>query len=369
MQPFLQVREVVMDLEMQCPECESVLRVAEENLGKRSRCPSCSHVFIADEQAEDQVSESVLEDSDPLVEAGILVDREATGNSPELDFNPYSPISHQDIAPEELGELSPTLVGVNTIMETSWAVFKQHWAMACVSIVIVSGVNYVASFIRNLIIGFMENFPVFDPAVTLTLQLFLYVFFWSISIWLQLGHSFVMLDICRGKPVDLGRIFAAGPRLVSAISAWVIVFCFLGLLAAVFVGIPVGITYALAAEFEALVSVGLVGAALGLIPFVILWLCFSVSQLLVADRNCGPWEAVALSTKVTEGNRLSLLLVWLLLSAVSVIAFVVGILALCVGVIPSMIAAGAFASLVLTVAYLLITGQEVVVPGVNAVRA
>jgi hypothetical protein len=61
-------------------------------------------------------------------------------------------------------------------------------------------------------------------------------------------------------------------------------------------------------------------------------------------------------------------LIGLVVSAISVVAFLVGLLAFCLGVIPAMIAVGAFASLVLTVAYLLMTGQAIAIPEYNTVR-
>ena len=54
---------------------------------------------------------------------------------------------------------------------------------------------------------------------------------------------------------------------------------------------------------------------------------FSMAQLLVLDQRCGPWDAVVTSWQITQGNKITLLLLGLVVSAISVIAFIVGVLA------------------------------------------
>ena len=46
--PASPILGVGMSVELQCPECQSTLRIADENIGKRSKCPSCAHVFTVD---------------------------------------------------------------------------------------------------------------------------------------------------------------------------------------------------------------------------------------------------------------------------------------------------------------------------------
>ncbi|MDA9776910.1 hypothetical protein N9D38_00615 [Rubripirellula sp.] len=387
-----------MAIELNCPECGSVLRVAAENLDKQSRCPSCLHVFIAKYESslqDDSRSTSGQEPAllmggrerasadsiemidqgqgaiDPLVEKEVL-DRGwkalSEGGVAEFELNPYSPVASVAVESDDSGELSPTEITIDSVLSTSWAIFRKHWAMACIAIIIVSGVNYGISFLQNLLLMGLEGGAPINEAVTIGLQFLVFAIVWVSGLWLQLGQSLLMLDICRGKPVEFSRIFAAGSCLIPGVGAMLIVIFVLGVLAAVFVGIPVGIAFQLSGDLDVLLPVGLAGAAIGAIPFVILSISFSVSQLLVADRRCGPWDAVVTSMRVTRGNKLVLLLIGLVVSAISVVAFLVGLLAFCLGVIPAMIAVGAFASLVLTVAYLLMTGQAIAIPEYNTVR-
>lgn len=369
----LLTRELAMSVELRCPNCQSVLRIESENLGRRSRCPSCSHVFVANDkqgtQPAVQSDDSPNGFGDPLVQGSILGDDSNAKSAVDFESNPYSPISSERVSVTEQQEVSHTLVSVDLVFENTWAIFKQHWAMACVAVTIAYGVGYGADFVQGLLIELVQNVIDVEPNVFIALQLLIYVMSWSLGIWLQLGQSLVMLDICRGKPVDLSRIFAAGRSLVSGIASMVIVFCIFGLLAGVFVGGPYLIINNVLDVVPAFQLVALIGCALGLVPFTILSIRFSISQLLVADRCCGPWEAIVLSWKMTHGNKMTLFLMGLVLSAVTVIGFVVGLLALCIGVFPAIIGAGAFASLSLTVAYLLITGQDMVVPERNTVRS
>jgi len=255
------------------------------------------------------------------------------------------------------------------VIESSWILFKHYWAMAVVTVIIVAGVNYGVGFIQQLLSIAVEAMPGIDPVVQIGVQFLLAALAWLVGFWVQLGQSLVMLDICRGKGVDFARVFSAGSSMLSAVGAMLVVVCLLGLLVALFVGLPVAVALTLGQEPDVTMLVGLIGVGLGLIPFIILSIRLSMIQLLVIDQRCGPWDAVAMSWRITQDNKMTLFLLLLVVSAISVIAFIVGLLACILGLIPTMLAVGAFVPLVYAVTYLNLTGQITVLPEVQAVRA
>ncbi|MCH1496151.1 MAG: zinc-ribbon domain-containing protein [Rubripirellula sp.] len=385
-----------MAVELSCSQCQAVLRIAEENLGKKSRCPNCQHVFIASEHSDSSLAseegslsrEDALVASSKEVDQGLLSGEEsaedrfsplhdpllgedvAGDHSPVEEHNPYAPASAVFSEPNaEVGEICPTVIAIDTVIESSWVLFKHFWAMAVVTVIIVAGVNYGVGFIQNLLSIAVGAMPGIDPVIQVGVQFFLAALAWLVGFWVQLGQSLVMLDICRGKGVDFARVFSAGSSMLSAVGAMLVVVCLLGLLVALFVGLPVAVALTFGQEPDVIMLVGLIGVGLGLIPFIILSIRLSMTQLLVIDQRCGPWDAIAISWRITQDNKMTLFLLLLVVSAISVIAFIVGLLACILGLIPTMLAVGAFVPLVYAVTYLNLTGQITVLPEVQAVRA
>ena len=373
---------VGMSVELQCPECQSTLRVADENIGKRSKCPSCAHVFTVDgasgvassdatriDQRNQEVGNPLV---DPLVDGESFTDGVTrdpvdwqTGSTP----NPYSPISSQVTQTVELGPITPTVVTIDQVLEAAIALFRKHWVAVGLTVGIVAAVNYGVNFFYNILTAIIDNTPLAGEEWLIGINVVVFLLISILGLWLQLGQSLVMLDISRGHVADYGRIFAAASFLPSAIGAWLIRYSLLGLVVLAFAGIPSGLAYLMTGELETPIFVGLVGACLGAVPFFVLMLGFSMAQLLVLDQRCGPWDAVVTSWQITQGNKITLLLLGLVVSAISVIAFIVGVLALCVGLIFTMVGAAAFGFLAQVVAYMCMTGQPMVIPEVNAVRA
>ena len=279
-----------MAVELSCPQCQAVLRIAEENLGKKSRCPNCSEVFTASEHFDSNESNSIsllssegstASDSQQL---GQIVASQGESTSDRLssftdpllgddgdsrysvieESNPYAPVSPVVGEPLlETGEIRPTVIAIDTVIESSWVLFKHYWAMAVVTVIIVAGVNYGVGFVQQLLSVAVEALPGIDPAIQVATQISLAAFAWLVGFWVQLGQSLVMLDLCRGKGVDFARIFSAGSLMLSAVGAALMVVCLLGLLAAVFVGLPVGIAFATDQDPNTIMTVGLAGVGLG----------------------------------------------------------------------------------------------------------
>jgi hypothetical protein len=82
-------------------------------------------------------------------------------------------------------------------------------------------------------------------------------------------------------------------------------------------------------------------------------------QILIVDRGLESVDSLRTSYEITNGNKLTLFVIGLLMGAVFLVAVIGGLLALCIGIFPAIIGASAFGALLLIVAYLCMTGQEV----------
>ncbi len=100
----------------------------------------------------------------------------------------------------------------------------------------------------------------------------------TVYLYLQAGLSLVMLKVARGTPADIHDLFTAGPYLFRIVAADVLAWGF--------------------------VSVGLV---LFVVPGVIFWLMFSQRRYALLDRDSGAIHSLVLSQRLTAGNRLALL--------------------------------------------------------------
>lgn len=348
-----------MPIELRCPECKALLRIADENSGRKSRCPNCSHVFVPSpyesEPFESPPAESPFITPLPDSRAPLGTDSEATAN-------PYAPtFSQAESLPEE-GTFRPRRIGLDEVISKSWLIFKKHWVMVCVAVVIVGAINFACNMVQNLVVNGLA-FAVQEPAVTFGAQALMTIVFYVLQIWLTLGQTMVMLDIARGRPINLSKLFAAGPYMLNGIVATVLFTLVITAIAAVLIGIPAGIGFAVNQEPAGALFGAIGGLLLAAVPLIIVSLAMSQYQPLIVDRKLNGIDALRVSYEITQGNKFTLFLIGIALSVIGFIAAIVGLLLLCIGVVPAMIGVAGFSALVLVVAYLSMTGQQVVLPG------
>ena len=133
----------------------------------------------------------------------------------------------------------------------------------------------------------------------------------------------------------------------------------IGAIALVLVGIPAATGLAVTQDPAGAAIGAVVGLLIAFVPIFIVSLMFSQVQILIVDRGLESVDSLRTSYEITNGNKLTLFVIGLLMGAVFMVAMLAGLLALCVGIIPAMIGASAFGSLLLVVAYLSMTGQQV----------
>ena len=343
-----------MPIEVKCPGCQALLRIAEENLGRKSRCPSCSQVFTAEPPTSD-VSPFVA----PLPETGSQGGPWQGGGS---QSNPYAPTYREPTSEVPPEPLAPRRITVDEVISKSWLIFKKHWAMICVVVAIIGGINFVLNMGQNLLVR-LTNLAINEPAVTVGIQFLVMAVIYVLQIWLQLGQTMIMLDVARGRPINVSRLFAGGPYLLRGVIAMVAFTLGTGAIGAVLVGIPATAGYAATQTAEGAIVGAVIGVLIAIGPILFVALAISQYLPLIVDRNLSAMESLRTSYEITNGNKFTLLLVGVVLFGIAFAALIVGFLMLCIGIIPAMLAVGAFSGLVFAVAYLAMTGQRIVVPG------
>jgi phage FluMu protein Com len=293
-----------MPIEFRCTQCQKLLRTPDGSSGREAKCPQCGAIVKIPEPAAAAHSAS-------------------TPPVPPLD-NPYA--SPPRLSPEMASRsvataFQPTRIEVGDVLSRTWEIFKLRWlscAAATWSVpLIVAGV--CAPFILVVVFTAINNEH--DAASIVAASLLLAAVAIFASVWMALGIHAFMLKVARGEEVSARDLLGETSLLVPA------------LLATVLVGGAV-----------------MLGFGLLIVPGVILSLMFSQFINVMVDRQVGAIESLRLSIQATEGNKVTLLLLALLMWAVNTAAAT-----LTCGLSTFVVAP--FISLMGSVAYLAMTGQ------------
>lgn len=353
-----------MAIEINCPECQALLRLDDETAGRQARCPSCSAVFPVVVPSTPDSPAPTDQGSPNAPRPNISAPLASAPNASAA--NPYAPTYAE---PQEQGpsDWSPRQIAPEEVFSKSWAVFKTQWLMACVVVVIVGAINFGMSMVSNLVLQGMAAAGNNDQFLFFGVQFLMTFGTTIVQIWLQIGQLMIMLDIARGREVVISKLFAGGSVLVNSLLAVIMLWLVVAGIVILLVGLPAA-AVGLATQDGAAVGItAIVAGVIASVPAVIAFLMFSQFQLLIIDRGVGAVESLQTSRQITDGNKLTIFLIFILIAAIGMGAMIVGLLALCVGVIPAMIGYSAFATLTVVVMYLCMTGQYVAVPGPSMV--
>lgn len=341
-------------IEIKCPECQALLRVDNVNMSRQTRCPNCSAVFVpADTTSAEEVAPS-LASPGPAPRTPPRTEESAQAHA---TTNPYAP-TYSETLQHGSGDWAPRQIGHDEVFTTTWAIFKDQWGMACAAIVIVGAINIGINLAEQACAQVVLELTKDQGAVVGT-SVLLGIGRWIVQIWLGIGQTMVMFDIARGREVKLGKLFGGAPFLLTSILAMILYSLMTGAVAMVLVGIPALLFGLVAQDPAAALGGAVLGMLIAIVPVIILALMFSQIQMLIVDRGLSATDSLRTSYEITNGNKLTLFVLGLMMGAIGLAAVLVGLLALCVGIIPAMIGVGGFGSLLLIVAYLMMTGQRV----------
>ncbi len=141
-----------------------------------------------------------------------------------------------------------------------------------------------------------------------------------VGLWLSIGLCMFFLKIARGQDASIGEIFQGGRFFLNTLLASILV-----------------------------VLILVAGFFLCVVPFIIFALMFGMFRYFIIDRNADALESLTLSRQFTNGNKVSLFVLFLALLGINI----AGLAACCIGFFFTM----PFTQLAMAVAYLAMTGQ------------
>lgn len=126
-----------MPIEFRCPQCQRLLRVGDDAVGKQAKCPACGTLAQVPHSLVEPASPAPAFNPPPLPSSA----GNPFGNTGENPFpaggfsppaappsdNPYAaPLSGGDSA---IGSARPTQISVNGVFDDAWSAFKNNMGM------------------------------------------------------------------------------------------------------------------------------------------------------------------------------------------------------------------------------------------------
>lgn len=318
-----------MPIEFLCNECGTKLRVADASAGKQAKCPKCATVLdIPGEPAPENPDEySVRREPEmrqPATTGGVSVAPPVGGSAnpyqapgsytaPQRNTFNNAPVSHGTIDPGQAFSVGWELYtnkfgpGLGAVAITTIVAVVLMMVGIFGAIILAAAIGGAANDEAMAGIGFLVGMLVlFLPAMIAYLLLYynMVVFF---------------LKLCRGQEPSFGELFKYDsnfwPTLVASICMTILVY---------------------------------IGMIFCIVPGIYLGCMFYAWPLLVLERRMPIGEAFNLSKELSEGNKMNIFVLWLIVFAISMVA----------GFIPL---GGLFAmpltTFIFLIGYLMMTGQ------------
>ncbi len=267
--------------------------------------------------------------------------------------------SHCPACLERLGAdafpLSRDAWTLGALMDHVWEAWKREWLMLSVAVLVLLGVVYAVAFAGQLIqmavVGGGSALAQGDDTaaagllgLTVGLNLFFSLVQSLVSGLLMLGFNRMAYDVLMGRAAELGRLFSQFRKfptlLLQQLILWGLILVPIGLLAGILFAAG---AFAGSGADEDAVAIGVLVAVLVLaVPLV--WYVlgfFFAGYELAYDDEVGAWESIVRGWRLVSGARLATFGVMILAGLLGFL----GILACCIGIIPS-----------LSLAYVLLAG-------------
>lgn len=300
-----------MPIEFRCPNCQSLLCVPDGTEGRSSKCPQCGGIA--------QIPPGFFPPPPP--EAGGQPGPPAVGPG---EMNPYAPPLAPAMAHAGIGPLGSGRLSAGEALHTAWVIFQRQLGPAVVAMLVLFMVAIVSNGVANAFVA-----PALHPQAPPGAKLALAVvtpLLTLLGAFLDQCRKQFYLRLARGDNVTIGELFQMRTAYWPYLGAFVI----FGLV------------------FSA-------GAALCLIPALIVYLYLGQFGRLLIEKRAGALESFSLSARITEGNRSEQFLLILAGFGIGLL----GLLACGIGLLFAI----SLVELTFAVAYLRMTGQRTAIDG------
>ena len=170
----------------------------------------------------------------------------------------------------------PTRIDLADVLSRAWQIFKAKMWPCVGAAAFLLVISYGEAIAFALITGGRQQ--------TLPESLFSLVFA-IFQFWLTLGLMAYLLKTARGESAEFTDLFSAGPILLRALGTMII--------------------------YGLLFVIGLI---LLVVPGFIVLMMFSPALLVLIDQNTGVIESLRLSRQATNGNKLTLFAIYLMMT-------------------------------------------------------
>lgn len=272
-----------MPIEFRCHQCQKLLRTKDDTAGKQAKCPQCGTVLTVPS------STAAAPPSQPIHTGPPVVD---TGN-PYQAPAPTSRKSRSTAQAPASGELTATKVDMGDLTSRAWSIYKSKFGLSLTAVLVVL---LVSVLLMSVIGGVLYVADLSGSAPALLVAALVYT---VPVLWISVGQFNFFLKIARGEDATINDLFGAGARTIPTLLVML-----------------------------AVVAVVELGFALCFVPGIILGAMFSLALFFSLDRGAGFGEAFKLSKEYTQGNKMTLslmfLVVWLLGSLLNIVTCGIG---------------------------------------------
>jgi len=275
-----------MSVEFRCVRCGKLLRTPEATSGQQAKCPLCGTVMTVP-SASEAPSEGPAgehEGGDPFGAAGASA------------------------------SIRPTRIQFGDVIGQTWDVFVDRWGMSVVVFLVYFAANVcvglaLAGISLAVVLGaglsWEEGIPTF---------VFAGLILWLFLMWTKTGMTLFFIRVARGLEAGLGDLFAGGPYLLRVIAGSILYE--LGMSAIISVCVLPFALAGLAVGVEVAIAGLILGSIIAIVPAVIFALTFKPFMFLIIDQNIGILESFSTSYRITPGNRVMMLLIFLVVGFV-----------------------------------------------------
>ncbi|HEY3268861.1 MAG TPA: hypothetical protein VGM37_18245 [Armatimonadota bacterium] len=273
-----------MPVEFRCPQCGQLLSAPDEAAGSTGSCRFC----------------------------GATVTAPGAPGEPALLVGPGPAAASGPVPPDGTLDLG-------AILSESWQTLSANWGLFIASELIV----IIAQSIANGPFNFnservrWELIAILVPiGIALMLALFP----------IQLGMLYISSDVLARGNSEIPRVFA-GYKQYGKLLITLLLQTLAGVPIGLVIGFPIGIAAATKSPFA--IGVAVVMGIAGIIGLFYVMLGLSLATMEVINRNADPMDALRASWSATQGRRLEMFAIQLVMSLVST----VGVFACCVGLV------------------------------------
>ncbi|QDT90616.1 zinc ribbon domain-containing protein [Gimesia algae] len=322
-----------MTIEFSCSHCNKVLKTSDDKAGRRAKCPQCGEPILVpatDPSAPmddgfdgfDQLESGtpVPEDQSFLAEGPVreedsfLAERPVREEDSFLSGNQMDcPMCGESIPADskrcqhcgetlQKGEWVPRKIKIGEVFSRTWEVYKANLG-SIIGIHIIAYVLYAvgatAVFMVLGAIAFAGALVLAqaDPGLMIAGLIAIYILaillVYSIVFYLMLGVMNYLLKLVKNEYPGIGEIFSGGPFLGRMVLCSIV--------------------------FILAYSAGLICL---IIPGLIVVCMFWPYAYLLIDRDLPGIDAFTESRKVTDGNKLTMFLIYLIMTGITMVPYV-----------------------------------------------